>query len=248
MNDFENRMNRAAEELRQSTRSLTPPPTPGKHLEPAPASKGWLVFAGAFAVVAITVGILPLFDREPGLPVGSSDTTTPVAPPETTVVTTIPTTVAAECSATGVAVPSEPTDLPDQVSDVRLGIVEAAAACDLATLEGLAAANFTTHFGGGGVEELRNWEEAGDGKLGILLEILGMSYGIQETGDGDTYYVWPAAFAYDSWDEISDEHMDELRAIYTEEELEQLSLMGVYAGWRTGISADGDWRFFVAGD
>lgn len=247
MNDFENKMNRAAEELRQSTRSMTPPPVPGRHLEAAPASRGWLVFAGAFAVVAITIGVLPLFDRGPGTPVGSPSTTTPVVAPSTTVQTT-ESTVPAECSATGVARPPEPTGLPDQVNDVRLAIVEAVAACDLTTLEGLAAANFTTHFGGGGVEELRNWEEAGDGKLGILLQILGMSYGIQETGDGGTYYVWPAAFAYDSWDEISDEHMDELRAIYTDEELEQLSLMGVYAGWRTGISADGDWRFFVAGD
>lgn len=246
MNDFENRMNRAAEEVRQSTKSLTPPP--GKHLQPAPARRGWLVFAGAFAVVAIAVGVLPLFDRDPGVPVGSPDTTTPVVPPSTTVGTPVPTTMPVECSASGVPVPPEPVGLPDQVNDVRLGIVEAASACDLATLEAMAADNFTTHFGGGGVEELRNWEEAGEGKLGILLQILGMSYAVQETGDGDTYYVWPAAFASDSWDDISDEHMDELRAIYTQEELDQLSSFGVYAGWRTGINADGEWRYFVAGD
>ena len=168
----------------------------------------------------------------------------PVAPPST-----VGTTAPQECSATGTPAPPEQPDLPDQIADVRLAIIEAVAACDLATLEGLAAENFVTHFGGGGVEELSNWEEAGEGKLGILLQILGMSYGVQETGDGDTYYVWPGAFAADSWDEITDEQMAEIRQLHTQVELDQMAEhFDGYAGWRTGINVAGDWRYFVAGD
>ncbi len=249
MNDFENKMNRAAEELRQSTRSLTPPPAPGRHLLSAPARRGWLIFAAAFAVVAVTIGVLPLLDRDPTIPVGGSSTTSPVEPPSTvpptTVATTVPTT---ECSATGVPAPDEQTGLPDVIAAKRQAIIDAAMACDFDALVALAGEPFTTSFGGGDASLLEEWEAAGEGKLGILLQILDMSHATVGTGDGDTYYAWPAAYAYDSWDDITDEHMEELRAIYTDEELEQLSLMGVYAGWRTGIRADGTWRYFVAGD
>lgn len=245
MSDFENRMKQAADEVRQSTQSMTPPPAPGTKPQVAPARRGWLVFAGAFAVVAITVGVLPLFDRGPGASMGSPDTTAPVAAPSTTVPTTPPT----ECSSTGVEPrgPRNGEELPEPVSLTAEAIIEAAATCDVDGLVGIAG-DITTSFGGGDAELLREWEETGDGKLDILLKLFDTTWVWEEAPDGQVYYSWPAAFAYDNWDDISDEHMEELRAIYTDEELDQLSLMGMYAGWRVGITADGDWVYFVAGD
>ena len=110
-------------------------------------------------------------------------------------------------------------------------------------------AKIARRFGGGDASLLEEWENEGEGKLGILLTILDMSHAVQETGDGDTYYVWPGAFAADSWDEITDEQMAEIRELHTQEELDQMAeFFDGYAGWRTGIRTDGNWRYFVAGD
>lgn len=247
MENFEKRLHQASEETRQSTRTLTPPATGGRHLRAAPIRRGWLVFAGAFALVVLAVGVLPLLDRDPdGGPVGSPDTTTPVAPPSTEpTVTTLPPVT---CSGTGVVPGTVRQSLPAVVIDVRDDIMALAAMCDFEGLEALAAAGFVTSFGGGGAEAFAEWEAAEEGKLGLLQQILNMSFAEQVSGDGQTYYLWPAAFAHDRWEDIPKEHLEELKAIYTDEELEQLSGFGSYAGWRTGITIDGDWMFFVAGD
>ncbi len=60
--------------------------------------------------------------------------------------------------------------------------------------------------------------------------------------------MWPSAFAYDSWEEIPSADLEALRTIYTDEELDQIATFGAYAGWRVGITEEGVWRFFVAGD
>jgi hypothetical protein len=99
------------------------------------------------------------------------------------------------------------------------------------------------------------WESTGEGKLGILLKVLGTGNAVQtfdeeaaEALGSETLYVWPAAFARDTWDEITDEEMADLLTLYTQEELDEIAGFGSYAGWRTGITAEGDWVFFVAGD
>jgi len=248
MDRFEQRMHQAAEEVRRTAQTLTPPPNaaPGKTTLPR---RGLLVFAAAFATVVIVVGVLPMLGsgNQPGS-VASPDTTNPVAPPSTT----IPTVV---CSSSGTPPPAEVEGLPRQVADIRQAIVEAAQACDFAALVGLAGDRFTTHFGGGGSEMLEVWESEGEGKLDTLLQILDMSHAVQEfAGEAaevmgsSMLYVWPAAFAYDRWEDVPPEYIDELTAIYTAEELDQIAGFGSYAGWRTGITADGNWVFFVAGD
>ena len=245
MSDFdalENRLTRAAEEVRQASRTVTPPPAPGTRPRAVPAAKGWLVFAGAFALVALAIGVLPLFDRGTGAPVASPSTTVPVEPPSTDA-------PVAECSATGVPAPGAQEGLPENVAAKRQAIIDAAVACDFGALEALAPENFITHFGGGRFDQLVEWENDGEGKLGILLQILGMSHGVQETGDGATYYVRPGAFAADTWDDITDEQMAEIRQLHTQQELDDMRQhFDGYAGWRTGIRADGTWHYFVAGD
>lgn len=155
---------------------------------------------------------------------------------------------AASCSAQGAPIPEPAPGLPDAVADIRDDIASAASNCDLATLEAIGGDRLRTSFGGGGVENLRLWEEEGNGQLDTLVHILAMSHGVVEFDDGDTIYVWPAAFSHDSWDDISDDELAELNAIYTAQELDQLAGFGSYAGWRIGIDQEGNWLFFVAGD
>lgn len=75
-----------------------------------------------------------------------------------------------------------------------------------------------------------------------------MSYAEVRYGDGTRDYVWPAAFAYEHCDDIPQGYLDELLSIHTRAEVDQLSGLGSYARWRTGIGGDGEWRYFVAGD
>lgn len=251
MDTFEKRMQQASEEVRQTTRTLAPPPLHGRPVRHAP-SRGLLVFVGAFALVVLAVGVLPLLDRDPeDGPVASPDTTIPTESPSSTPSSTEPTLTTLPpviCSGTGAVSGTVRQSLPAVVLDVRDDIMALAAMCDFEGLEGLAAAGFVTSFGGGGAEAFAGWEADGVGKLGLLQQILNMSFAEQVSGAGQSYYVWPAAFAYERWEDIPEEYLEELRAIYTDEELEQLAGFGSYAGWRTGISSDGDWMFFVAGD
>lgn len=250
-NALDKRLTKAAEEVRQAMRTLSPPPSPGTKPRALPAARGWLVFAGAFAVVALAIGVLPLLDGRQGSPVASPPSSTlPVEPPSTEPESTVPGTDSpvAECSATGVPAPAEQPGLPEPVAQKRQAIIEAAMACDFDALEALADEFFSTSFGGGDETLLREWEQRGEGKLDILLEILGMSYATQSYDNGETWYWWPSAFAADTWEDVTQEQRQELLRIHTQEELDMFAEFGSYAGWRTGITADGRWRFFIAGD
>src|SRR5690606_11560853 len=194
MSDFdalENRLTRAAEEVRQASSTVTPPPAPGTRPRAVPAAKGWLVFAGAFALVALAIGVLPLFDRGTGAPVASPSTTAPVEPPSTDA-------PVAECSATGVPAPGAQGGLPENVGARRQAVIDAALAGGFGVVEALAPAYFSAHFGGGRCAQPVEWENDGVGKLGTLPQIPGTSHGVQETGDGATHYAWPGALAADT--------------------------------------------------
>ena len=250
MNHVDQRLQRAGAETRQLAQDRQPPTLSEKPRFDRVAS-GWIVFVGAFTVVALTFGIIPWLmggtDTQPQLadtpPLSSPvDTGPATTSPSDLTTATIPT-----CSADGVAMPPDTSGLPDAVAATVANVVEAATSCDLAALEALAGEGFTTSFGGGGPENFARWEDEGEGKLGILVEILGMSHATLPTEGGESY-VWPAAFAYDRWEDIPDDLMNELRQIYTQEELDQISGLGAYGGWRTAIDQDGKWMFFVAGD
>lgn len=245
----EERLRSAAEETRRYAAGHRPPDT---REEKAPTrTANLLVFVAAFAVVVALFTLPGLLTRiQPGeQPTVTEPLGAPGSVPGTTLGSGPTTTVgASECSSSGTPPPAEDPALPDPVADTRLAVVEAAAACDLDVLVDLAGPGFVTSFGGGGAENFRLWEESGEGRLDVLLLILGMSHGVVPDGQGGEIYVWPAAFAHDSWDDISAEEMEGLNAIYTEEQLDEIGRLGFYGGWRTGIDEEGDWLFFVAGD
>jgi hypothetical protein len=157
------------------------------------------------------------------------------------------------CSAAGLVRALDPQPgLPAPVEAVRTDIVAAALACDYDALEALGEAGaptFSFSFGSdtGAAEHWGAQEEAGEQPLRYLVELLGRPSATVETPDG-TQVVWPAAFARESWEAVTEEEREALKPLYTDEELEQFADAGAYLGYRVGITSDGDWLFFVAGD
>jgi hypothetical protein len=242
--DVEKRLFEGAQEIRRKTAGLRPPTI--QRPEPRRAPRGWMVMAGVFAAVVAVFGVVGLMRRNPVPAAPAGQTTVAALSPTTT--GTVLSTLTAECSSAGMGLPPAQPDLPEAVARVRDSIAEASVACDWTALENLASENFTTSFGGGGFSLLREWEDDGYQRLRIVVALLGMPHTIQHIEDGADIYVWPSAFGYDTWDQIPPEALEPLHEIYTEGELDEIASFGSYAGWRVGITEDGDWRFFVAGD
>lgn len=161
-----------------------------------------------------------------------------------------PTEPSADCSASGLSVDDVP-DLPEAVARTRRAIAEAAAECDYDALARLAADDGFTHSFGAGGDPAESWrrEEAGDGEpLRFLVELLDRPHSTVEAADGPTQYVWPSAFAYQSWDAVPDGEREALRPLYDDQDFASFENFGGYIGYRVGIEDDGSWRFFVAGD
>lgn len=242
MNDVEQRIQAAADETRRLAQKRLPRELVVERGQIRP--RGWFAFAAAFAVVVITFGLIPWLAGNGGdEPIG--DTAPPTAPTDTSSTVAAPT---GGCSSDGVPLSAAADGLPHEVLITRETIAGAASDCDLATLESLGGELFRTSFGGGGTENLAIWEDQGEGQLGTLLGLLDMSYGTVPLEGGGVIYVWPAAATYDSWDEIPEDELAELTAIYSEGELDQLAGLPSYAGWRTGIDHEGNWLYFLAGD
>lgn len=190
-----------------------------------------------------------------------SETTDTTSPPSTSAPTTsvvVTTTTSDEVCPAAEFYPPTTLAYLDDASDTRnsteavreqlTAVAEAAAACNATSLAALAADDITTTFGpDDGPEDIASWQPD-DERFGIISELFNMTHGVTEMADGSRLYVWPAAFAYDTWDEIPAQAKDELLRIYTQEELDQISLLGSYGGWRIGITETGEWIFFVAGD
>lgn len=141
--------------------------------------------------------------------------------------------------------------MPDEVAAVRDLIIRYAVTCDFDALAALAeepSGAFTYSFGGGDDPAAfwRDAEENGDELLDILVQLLGMSHGTLDLPGDESgpLYFWPGAFGA----EPTDEQWKEVAALYSAEEIASMKEFGGYIGYRVGITATGDWMFFVAGD
>jgi hypothetical protein len=63
----------------------------------------------------------------------------------------------------------------------------------------------------------------------------------------DDIFIWPDLHARVPFT-VADGEREELEERYGAESLAQWEGAGSYLGWRIGITADGEWIFFVAGD
>ena len=192
---------------------------------------------------------------------GSEDTdeaggSAPITVTETETVTETATETApsppeleSRCSTAGLRLMLPEQELPPAVAEVRERIFGAAVACDYETLEQIAlekGEGFTFSYGGGtsAAEHWRTLEESGgEEPMRILATILTLPYTRNESGS----YAWPTA--YQESPSEADWQALVSAGILTQEQVDQMKAGGTgYLGYRTAITADGDWQFFVAGD
>mgnify|MGYP000259333172 CR=1 FL=1 len=157
----------------------------------------------------------------------------------------------AGCSAVELHVILSDQGLPEAVAEVRQRIFDAALACDYDTLERIAeekGEGFTFSYGSetDASEHWRSAEERSEETpkpMRALATILTMPFSRNESGS----YAWPTAYSERpteaAWEALV------VSGLYTREQVELMQAQNTgYLGYRTAITADGDWQFFVAGD
>jgi len=155
------------------------------------------------------------------------------------------------CSTAGLRLNLSDQDLPEPVEDVRRRAFEASVACDYDTLEEIAleqGEGFTFSYGAGpGDSAAAHWrelEESGaEEPMRVLATILTLPYTRNESGS----YAWPTAYSEAPTEEAWQALVD--AGLHSQEEIDSMREGGTgYLGYRTAITAEGDWQFFVAGD
>jgi hypothetical protein len=90
-------------------------------------------------------------------------------------------------------------------------------------------------------------DDEGHEILAILYEVLSAGYVKLGEGTPEEMYVWPYFFAV-PLDALTAPQRVELFKIVTAGDYEDMKNYGAYIFYRTGISPEGRWMFFVAGD
>ncbi len=153
-----------------------------------------------------------------------------------------------DCSASGAAIVApDLTDVPAEVIAVRDLLLDAALRCDEQLLFTAIEESgmFTYSFGDEG-DAIGYWwglEEAGEEPFLHLARVLGTTPAL---ADGGEIWVWPQVTTGrpenttpEAWAELD---------WMSDAEIEASQSEAGYLHWRTGITTDGEWRFFVAGD
>jgi hypothetical protein len=153
------------------------------------------------------------------------------------------------CSATDHGLTLSKQELPPPVAEVRERIFAAVSDCDFAELEKIALEkgdDFNFSFDATQDSPAAYWRQveqnAADSPMFVLALILTMPVTRTDAG-----YAWPSAAGPKpteaDWQALLD------NVLYTQQEVQTMRAGGTgYTGWRTTITPDGDWQFFVEGD
>jgi hypothetical protein len=135
--------------------------------------------------------------------------------------------------------------LPAEVVALRDLLIDAARRCDEQLLvTAIEESDLFTFSFGDGTDAIGYWwdlEAAGERPFERLAQVLSTSPGLTAGGE---VYVWPQV-ATGRPEHTTEAAWAELT--WLEDPSTQVTGEG-YLGWRAGISPDGEWRFFVAGD
>jgi hypothetical protein len=145
--------------------------------------------------------------------------------------------------------------LPEPVRRMRTLILEATKTGDIEKLRPLIGLGddqtqlSVTDLDSDPIEHLRNLagDEGGLEILAILEEVLSAGYVHLDAGTPEELYVWPYFFAV-PLDTLSAPQRVELFKIVTAGDYEEMKNFGAYIFYRVGITPDGRWAFFVAGE
>jgi hypothetical protein len=145
------------------------------------------------------------------------------------------------------------TGLPDQVSDLRHAVFDAALDCDWETLRSLLdGPAFSYSFGESG-DPISYWQRQEVLHYRPMLYLAGIlqrSVGTIQDG-GSVIYTWPSAHAYASWEAVPEAERQALQPLYDDLDLAHFAEFGGYLGFRVGISFDGQtarWIYAIEGD
>lgn len=98
-----------------------------------------------------------------------------------------------------------------------------------------------------GYLKLQSGDADGREILAILIEVLEAGYVHVDIGTPDEVYLWPY-FARYPIDKLTPPQLVQLFKLVYAGDYEDMLSNGVYDYFRAGISPDGQWRFFTAGD
>ena len=90
-------------------------------------------------------------------------------------------------------------------------------------------------------------DPGGQEVLAILLDVLDAGFVDMDPGKPDETYVWPYFFTR-PLDTLTAPQRVQLLRIVTAGDFADMKANGGYNFFRVGISPDGQWKFFVAGD
>lgn len=142
--------------------------------------------------------------------------------------------------------------LPEAVRKTRDEILAAARAGDIAKVATIVKANQTTISFGGDTDAADFWKKTfpdSDGAevLATLIEVLEMPLVHLDKGNAQEMFVWPYFHAM-PLDKLTPAQRVELFRLVTAYDFREMQKFGSYNFFRAGISPDGKWQFFVAGD
>jgi len=145
--------------------------------------------------------------------------------------------------------------LPQSTRRMRELILEATKSGDIEKLRPLlGTGDGATMLSFGGVEgdliaHLKELSGDGEGHeiLAILEEVLEAGFVHLDAGTPEELYVWPYFFAVQI-EKLTSPQRVELFRIVTAGDYEDMKNYGAYIFYRVGITPEGRWMFFVAGD
>jgi hypothetical protein len=145
--------------------------------------------------------------------------------------------------------------LPEPVRRMRELIIEACKSGDPEKLRPLiGTGDSATQLSLGRLEEdpikflhELSGDDGGQEILAILLEVMQMDYVHLNAGTPSEIYVWPYFFAV-PLDSLTAPQRVQLFTLVTAGDYEDMKSFGAYNFYRAGITPQGEWLFFVAGD
>lgn len=142
--------------------------------------------------------------------------------------------------------------LPEPVRAKRDAILSAARSGDLAKAAALVKADQTAISFGGDTDAEDFWKRTfrdseGLEALAMLIEVLEMPFVHLDKGNAQEMFVWPYFHAV-SLEKLTPAQRVELFRLITAYDFREMQKFGSYNFFRAGISPDGRWQFFVAGD
>ncbi|MGS1096023.1 hypothetical protein ACVCNR_15715 [Aquamicrobium terrae] len=145
--------------------------------------------------------------------------------------------------------------LPEPVRRMHGLILEASKSGDINRLKPLVGASDSgtqlslTEIDGDPIEFLKGLSGDTEGQeiLAIMEEVLSAGFVHLDAGTPQELYVWPYFFAV-PLDKLDARQRVELFKIVTAGDYEDMQQFGAYIFYRLGITPEGRWAFFVAGD